>query len=192
MSILFLVIGNSGAGKDTVIRAVLEKYPSHKKTLKVPKRVVTRKSSISEDYESVDIEKFNELKKSSKFAFDWESYTHYYGIRKEIIDWLRAGHPVIVNVSRDVIKLAKQKFPSAKVIFIRVPLEVTVNRIIERGRESHDEILDRVVRARDHQDFPNADLIVDNIDKIEETSQKILDFIINECSKIRANTCARA
>lgn len=179
MSILFLVIGNSGAGKDTVIRAVLEKYPPNKKTLKVPKRVVTRKISLTEDFESVDIDTFLKLKEEDELILEWESYDHYYGIRREINEWMRSGHPVMVNVSRNIIELARKRFPRVKVIFIRVPLDITADRIIERGRESYEEVLDRVVRAQNLQDFQNADLIVDNVGKIEETSQKILDFIVN-------------
>ncbi len=51
MSKVFLIIGNSGAGKDTVIDEVLRRFPSHYKKLKVPKRVITRKSSDSEKFE---------------------------------------------------------------------------------------------------------------------------------------------
>jgi ribose 1,5-bisphosphokinase len=179
MSILFLVIGNSGAGKDTVIKAVLEKYPPQKKTLKVPRRVVTRKISLTEDFESVDVDTFLKLKEEDELILDWASYDHYYGIRREINEWMKSGHPVMVNVSRNIIESARERFPKVKVIFIRVPLDITADRIIERGRESYEEVLDRVVRAQNLQDFHNADLIVENVGKIEETSQKILEFIID-------------
>lgn len=178
MSILFLIIGNSGAGKDSIIKSIQEKFPPKVYELKVPRRVVTRQSSDTENFESVDTETFHRLRESGDFVFEWASYEHFYGIRKEIIDWLKKGHPVMVNVSRNIIEQAKQKFPNAKVIFIRVPLEISADRIIERGRESYEEVLNRVVRAQEHQNYEDADLIVDNIGKIEETSYKVIKFML--------------
>lgn len=178
MSKLFVIIGNSGAGKDTIIEKVQKKWPSQYKKLKIPIRVITRQSADIEKFESVDNETFHRLRASGEFILEWESYKYFYGIRCEILDWLNDGHPVLVNISRKVVRYARDKFPNMKVIFIRVPLEVTAERIIERGRESYKEVLNRVVRAQDHQEYENADLIVDNVGKLEETSQKVLDFML--------------
>ena len=180
MSKLFLMVGNSGAGKDTLIKKVTEIAPTK---IKIARRVVTRATSDVEDYESVDTEEFLKLKKSGEFILDWESYDTYYGIRKEVEDWLKAKHPVMINVSRQVIDIVKEKYPDTKVIFVRVPLAVTTERIIERKRETYEKVLDRVVRAQDQQDYNDADLIVDNVGDIEETSQKILDYILRVLEK---------
>ena len=178
MSKCFLIIGNSGAGKDTIINEVKKRFPAHYKELKVPKRVITRQSSDSEKFESVSTETFQHLRESGEFILEWESYDHFYGIRREVQDWLNAGHPVLLNVSRKVIQTAREKFPGIRVIFLRVPLKITADRIIERGRESYKEVLTRVVRAQGHQDHNKADFIVDNVDNPGETSQKVLDYVI--------------
>ena len=182
MSKCFLIIGNSGAGKDTIIDEVQRRFPSHYKKLKVPQRVITRKSSDSEKFESVDTETFHKLRESGEFILEWESYDHFYGIRREALDWLEAGHPVLLNVSRSVVQTARKTFPGTRVIFVRVPLDVTADRIIERGRESYKEVLTRVVRAQGHQDYKDADLIVDNVDNPEETCQKVLNYLVAHLS----------
>jgi len=174
----FLIIGNSGAGKDTIIEEVQKRFPAGYKKLKVPKRVITRQRSDSEKFESVSKETFQYLRETGGFILEWESYDHFYGIRHEVQDWLKAGHPVLLNVSRKVIQTAREKFPGARVIFLRVPLGVTADRIIERGRESYKEVLTRVVRAQDHQDNQEADFILDNVDSPGKTSQKVLDYIV--------------
>jgi ribose 1,5-bisphosphokinase len=176
MSNLFLIIGNSGAGKDTLIKEVAARALNE---IKIARRVVTRATSDVEDYESVDTDEFFTLKESGEFILDWESYDTYYGIRKEVEHWLKAKYPVMINVSRQVVDIVREKYPDTKVIFVRVPLEVTAERIIERKRESYEKVLDRVVRAQDQQDYKNADLIIDNVGNIEETSQIILDYIYN-------------
>ena len=182
MSKVFLIIGNSGAGKDTIIDEVLRRFPPHYKKLQVPKRVITRQSSDTEKFEPVDTETFYKLRESGEFILEWESYEHFYGIRREVQDWLDAGHPVLLNISRNVVQTAREKFPDVRVIFIRVPLDVTADRIIERGRESYKEVLNRVVRAQEHQDYEGADFIVDNVGNLEETSQKVLDYLLASLS----------
>ena len=182
MSNVFLIIGNSGAGKDTIIDEVLRRFPPHYMKLQVPKRVITRQSSDTEKFEPVDTETFYKLRESGEFILEWESYEHFYGIRREVMDWLDAGHPVILNISRNVVQTARETFPDVRVIFIRVPLDVTADRIIERGRESYKEVLNRVVRAQEHQDYEGADFIVDNVGNIEETSQKVLDYLVASLS----------
>ncbi len=182
MSKVFLIIGNSGAGKDTIIDEVLRRFPSHYMKLQVPKRVITRQSSDTEKFESVDKETFYKLRESGEFILEWESYETFYGIRREVQDWLDAGHPVLLNISRNVVQTAREKFPDVRVIFIRVPLDVTADRIIERGRESYKEVLNRVVRAQDHQDYEGADFIVDNVGNLEETSRKDLDYLVASLS----------
>ena len=178
MSKCFLIIGNSGAGKDSVIEELQRRFPSRYKKLMLPKRVITRRGSDTEKFESVDTETFYRLRESGEFILEWESYETFYGIRREVLDWLEEGHPVLLNISRTVVQTAREKFHDVKVIFIRVPLDVTADRIIERGRESYKEVLNRVVRAQEHQDYKNADLIVDNVGNLEETSQKVLDYIV--------------
>lgn len=185
MSILFIIIGNSGAGKDTIIEEVHKRFPPQYKKVKIPKRIITRQGSDTEKFKPVDKETFAKMRQSGEFILEWESYEHFYGIRHEVQDWLNAGHPVLMNISRKVVFTAREKFPDAKVIFIRVPLKVTADRIIERSRESYKEVLDRVVRAQEHQDYEGADLIVDNVGKIEETSQKVLDYMLESLSKHR-------
>ncbi len=182
MSKVFLIIGNSGAGKDTIIDEVHRKFPSHYTKLQVPKRVITRQSSDTEKSESVDTETFYKLRESGEFILEWESYEQFYRIRREVQAWLDAGHPVLLNVSRNVVQTAREKFPDMRVFFIRVPLNVTADRIIERGRESYKEVLNRVVRAQEHQDYEEADFIVDNVGNLEETSQKVLDYLVASLS----------
>jgi ribose 1,5-bisphosphokinase len=182
MSKIFLIIGNSGAGKDTVIDEVQRRFPSHYKKLMIPKRVITRQSSDTEKFEPVNIEEFHRLRESGEFILEWESYDHFYGVRREVQSWVNTGHPVLINVSRTVINEARKKFPNAKVIFIHVPLDVTADRIIERGRETYKEVLDRIVRAQDHQDYHGADLIVDNVGDLEDSAQKVLDYILENTS----------
>ena len=181
LSILYLIIGNSGAGKDSLIKAVRSNYPEGFGSLKIPRRVVTRDTTYdAEVYESVDVDTFLKMRNEGEFILDWESFENYYGIRKEVLNWLEEGNPVMINISRSVVEYAKGIFPRVKVIFVHVPLEVTADRIIDRGRETFEEVLDRLVRAQGSQEYQAADLVVENEGDLERISKRVIGFMIYE------------
>ena len=175
---LLLVIGNSGSGKDSIIRGVVEQYPSNLIPLRIVKRYITRPPSDSEKNISITPEQFQRMKRKGKFAFSWHIYGLDYGVPIEIENWLEDGHPVVVNVSRTVINDVKQKYANLKVIFVKVPFEITLKRIKERGRESGYLLEERINRARSNQDFPGAYFIVDNSGKLEDSINQLLEYIL--------------
>ena len=180
MGILFLVVGNSGSGKDSLITEVQKQFPLTEKTLIVPKRVITRPPSPeTEDFDSVNESTFLEMKKNGKFVLDWFSYGIYYGIQKTVLEYLDQGHLVVVNVSRQVIDEARKTIPSTKVIFVHVPFEISEARIRERGREDPTAITSRLDRARKNQILQGADFIVDNSGKLEDAGREMLKYILS-------------
>lgn len=179
MNHIFLVVGNSGSGKDSLIREVQKRYPSDKITIKVPIRVITRpQSPRTEDFESVDEKTFLKLKNEGAFALDWHIYDMYYGVRKEIIEWADQGHPVLINVSRNIIESARKRYPGIKVIFVRVPFEITEKRLQKRGRERGDALNNRLERARKNQELHSADFVVENSGDLADAVNTILDYIL--------------
>ncbi|MGV9202750.1 MAG: phosphonate metabolism protein/1,5-bisphosphokinase (PRPP-forming) PhnN [Promethearchaeia archaeon] len=175
---LFLVVGNSGSGKDSVISGALEKYPEHLKKLHVAKRYITRPAGEFEDNISISEKEFKKLKRTGKFALSWHIYHLYYGVPIEIDQYLQNGEPVVVNVSRTILDDARTKYVNVRVIFIKVPFEVTLKRIKERGRETGTLLQERIKRAKTHQTCEKADYVVDNSGKLEDAIDQFLDIII--------------
>ncbi|MHA1819424.1 MAG: phosphonate metabolism protein/1,5-bisphosphokinase (PRPP-forming) PhnN [Promethearchaeota archaeon] len=181
---LFLIVGNSGSGKDSIIKGVKEQFPKEYGLIKVPKRVITRPPSPeTEDYESVSESEFLELKNAGEFILDWHIYGLYYGVRKEILDWIKEGDIVLINVSRTIIDDARKKLPYVKIVFVQVPFEVTAKRIKERGREDEEEIKERLERARKNQTLPGADFVVDNSGELDNAINQLIQYIIKEVKK---------
>lgn len=176
---LFLVVGNSGSGKDTIITEAIEQYPEDLKEPHLAKRYITRPPSEYEENYAISEEKFKEMEKNGEFALSWHIYHLYYGVPIEIDKWLKEGHPVLVNVSRTVVDEARDKYENMKVIFIEVPFEVTLERVKDRGREEGELLQERIERAKTHQKFPKADYVVDNSGDLEDAVRQFLDIIIN-------------
>ena len=175
---LFLVVGNSGSGKDSIIKGVLEKYPSDLKSIRLTQRYITRPPSGDEDNISISPEEFRKMSKQGKFALEWHIYGLDYGVPIEIDSCLKKGHPVLVNVSRTIVEEARSIYRNISVVFIKVPFEITFQRIKERARESGKLLQERIQRAKDNQTFPDADFIVDNSGELEIAIDQFLSYLL--------------
>jgi ribose 1,5-bisphosphokinase len=180
---LFLITGNSGSGKDSIIAGVINKYPSGLLKIHAPKRYITREASEFEKNIVITPEIFKEMKEQGKFALSWQIYDLNYAIPIEIENFLEKGHPVIINVSRNIVKQAKEIYKKVKVIFIEVPLEITLQRIKDRKRESEELLKERIERARKNQKFPEADFTIDNSGKLEDAINDFLTYLVKIAEK---------
>jgi len=176
---LFLVVGNSGSGKDSIISGSISKYPPNLKKIYLAKRYITRLPSETENNYYISSEEFSNMADKGKFSLKWHIYGLDYGIPIEIEDWLKKGHPVLVNVSRTVIKKTRLKYKNVKVVFIRVPFDITVKRVKKRGRESKERMKERIERARKFQTFSEADFTIENSGDLDNAINEFLDYILN-------------
>ncbi len=177
---LVFLVGNSGSGKDSLLKEAIKNWPPFASPIKIPRRFITRSPHDSEPFHSLSKQEFIELKQKNFFCLTWHIYGLDYGISNEIDDWLKYGDIVIINVSRSIIAQAKNKYPDLKVVFIKVPFEVTLNRIKQRGRESEDDPIfkARLERAKINQDIPDADFIIENTNSIQTGGLKLRDYLL--------------
>lgn len=147
---LILVVGPSGAGKDSVLgwaRARLD-AGSSAGHVRFAQRTITRPADAGgEQHIAVDPEAFERLRADGTFALCWSANGHSYGIGQEIRAWLDAGHTVVVSASRAHLPEALRAFPQARVVRISASTHVLRQRLLGRGRESPAEIDARIARA---------------------------------------------
>ena len=178
---LFLIVGNSGSGKDALLNEVLKRWPASARPIRLPQRYITRPAHGSEPFISVTPEKFAALKQRGKFCLSWNVYDTDYGVPAAILEWLDEGSSVIVNVSRESIPQARQLVKDLKVIFVAVPLAISLQRISARKRESEDDPVfkQRIARAKANQTFAEADFVVDNSVPLDEAAEKLMDYLLS-------------
>lgn len=138
---LILVVGPSGAGKDTVLgiaRLALAGDPR----FRFVRRVITRPADAGgEDHEAVTEAAFAER----SFALQWKAHGLSYGIPPDVTEDLARGVVVVANVSRGVIAQAAARFP-VRVIEVTAPPELLAQRLAARGRETADDVAGRLSR----------------------------------------------
>lgn len=145
---LILVVGPSGAGKDTLLglaKAACADDPN----IVFPRRVITRQASASEDNEEVSAGTFQEALARNEYAMHWEAHGHCYALSRAIDDEIRAGHTVVANVSRTVIAAMRVAYVNVLVVSITAPPDVLAERLALRKRASDGKIENRLHRTVD-------------------------------------------
>jgi ribose 1,5-bisphosphokinase len=145
---LVLVVGPSGAGKDTLL-GLVKAACADDRTIVFPRRVITREASASEQNEEVSPDAFRQALSRGEYAMHWEAHGHCYALRRGIDDDLCAGRTVIANVSRTVIGVMRHSYADVVVVLITAPPRVLAERLAMRGRSSDGKIEARLGRTVD-------------------------------------------
>ena len=145
---LVLVVGPSGAGKDTLL-GLARAACAEDGNIVFPRRVVTREASSSEDNEQMSPDAFQQALAQGKFAMNWEAHGHCYALPREIDDDIRAGRTVVVNVSRTVVGEMRRAYADVVVVSITAPSDVLAARLAMRARSSDGRIEQRLSRTVD-------------------------------------------
>jgi phosphonate metabolism protein PhnN/1,5-bisphosphokinase (PRPP-forming) len=147
---LVLVVGPSGAGKDSLLRHAAQKLAPEKHIV-FPRRTITRTSSdATEAHDSMSVDEFREAHENGAFAFSWEAHGLHYGVPAAIRHDLEAERTVAVNVSRAIIGEAAECFPNIAVLHVTAPVTVIAERLAQRGRETAGDIAQRIAREPPH------------------------------------------
>lgn len=176
---LVLVVGPSGAGKDTLLRlAQAACVDDH--DIVFPRRVVTRASSADEDNIAVSPDEFARARDHGDFAVHWDAHGHSYALPLEINDDIRAGRTVVANVSRTVIAMLRRAYANVVVVAITAPPDVLAQRLAARARHSDGNIADRLARSVD-DDSAKADVTILNAGSADYHGRQLVRVIKNEC-----------
>jgi ribose 1,5-bisphosphokinase len=173
---LILVVGPSGAGKDTLL-GFAKAACAEDAEIVFPRRVVTREASSSEDNIALTPDEFREALARGDFAMHWEAHGHSYGLPRAIDDDIRAGRAVVVNVSRTVIAAARRAYANVMVIAITAPPELLAERIKMRSRSSDGNSEQRLSR---NVDAAAPDVTILNVGRPEDHARRLVRAIKGE------------
>ncbi|WP_294622541.1 phosphonate metabolism protein/1,5-bisphosphokinase (PRPP-forming) PhnN [uncultured Roseovarius sp.] len=172
------VVGPSGVGKDTVMRALSEAHPG----LRLVRRVITRTGgAVGEDCDVVTEREFETRCEAGAFALHWQAHGMSYGVPRDIESQLAEGHDLLVNLSRSVLGHAQAQFPGFTTLVLRASEEILRQRLIERGRESQSEVEGRLAR-RDFALPQGLDAVIGirNDGQLEDTANLVLAALYPE------------
>ena len=170
---LILVIGPSGAGKDTLL-GLAKCACADDRDVIFPRRVVTRESSSSEDNDQLLHEDFQAALERGEFAVHWEAHGHCYALPRSVEHDIRAGRTVVVNVSRMVVDPLRRAYADVAVVCITAPPQVLAERLAMRARTSDGRVENRLQRRVDEA---APDVTILNVGRAEDHARRLLRVI---------------
>ena len=143
---LVLVVGPSGAGKDTLIRrAAGELEPDAR--FRFPQRYITRPAGDPhEDHVALTKAEFGARERAGEFSLVWRAHGLGYALPGTVDDLVAEGRIVVANVSRTVVSEARNRFARIAVIQVTASRETLALRLGERDRESAQDRAGRLRR----------------------------------------------
>jgi phosphonate metabolism protein PhnN/1,5-bisphosphokinase (PRPP-forming) len=157
VAMLVLVVGPSGAGKDTVLGMAQDALAGDSR-FRFVRRVITRPANAGgEHHEAVSETDF--LQRT--FALQWQAHGLHYGVPLDVMDDLSRGIVVVANVSRGVIGQAADRFP-VRVIEVTAPPQILAQRLTARGRETAADVAQRLARDVPIPDHVTVDTVVND------------------------------
>ena len=185
---LVVVVGPSGAGKDSVMGFAARHFADCPDVHFV-RRVITRPSDAgSEVHESVSEDEFVGMQKNGAFAVSWDAHGLKYGIPSAVLQNVRNGMTAIVNGSRRALPAFREAFGEIAVVVVTAETPVLAKRLAERGRESEEEVLRRLSRqVPDVTSGPGVS-VIDNSGKLEVAGNRFVEVV--ERLRIKADHAA--
>ena len=171
------VVGPSGAGKDTLIN-IAKAALSADDGFHFVRRIITRPTDgATEDHLAATEAEFTELQEAGKLAFSWDAHDLKYGVPVVADAQIKAGKTVICNGSRAALSGLQRRYSNFSVISIMARRDVLASRLAARGRESYDEILERLERAAPFDPGRYRTIEIDNSGSIESAGAAMVEAL---------------
>lgn len=165
--IIFILSAPSGAGKTTLIDALLAQYPGIRMSVSCTTRAPRNGEIDGRHYRFLTPAEFAAMKVNGEFAEWARVHDHLYGTpRRPLDDCARAGCDMLLDIDVQGARKIKRTYPDAVSIFVLPPsLRELGRRLAHRGTDDKMMIRRRLANARDEiQNIIDYDYYVVNRD----------------------------
>ena len=153
--ILIVVSGFSGAGKGTIMKALLERYDNYALSISATTRNPRPGEEEGKAYFFKTTEEFEKMIAKDDLI-EYAMYVgNYYGTPKAYVEeQLRAGKDVILEIEILGALKVKEKFPNTLLLFVTPPSAEELRKRLEgRGTETQEVIDGRMKRAIEEAEY---------------------------------------
>lgn len=148
---LFIVTAPSGAGKTSLVGALLADDPHVKLSISCTTRTPRPGEVDGVDYRFVTNAEFLQMLEAGEFLESAEVHGSRYGTsQKWVEEQLQAGEDILLEIDWQGAAQVRKLFPNTVSIFILPPsVEELEHRLNKRGQDSAEVIAVRVANARE-------------------------------------------
>lgn len=173
--LLLIVSAPSGAGKTTLVRALLKADPAIRLSISYTTRAPRPGEVNGKDYHFVGKEEFAGMLDRGEFLESAEVYGNFYGTSETWIEReIATGRDILLEIDWQGAAQVRKRFPEALSIFVLPPsLQALRNRLTNRAQDNHEVIQKRLAAAaEDVSHGTEFDYIIIN----DDFDQALLDL----------------
>lgn len=191
---LFVVTAPSGAGKTSLVRALLESLPELRFSISCTTRPRRPGERDGEDYFFLDRAEFERRVEAGEFLEHARVFDHYYGTdRRQVEALLRAGHDVILEIDWQGARQVRSAMPECLSVFVLPPSRAELERRLrDRGQDSGAVIARRLSDAvTDMSHYGEFDYLVVN-DKFLTAADELRSIFVARRMRVPAQRARHA
>ena len=184
-SVVFILSGPSGAGKTTLTKFLLEKFPGViGTTVSCTTRSTRDGETCGVEYHFITHEKFNELVKAGEFIEHVECYGNKYGtLKRSVRDCLANKNACIIDMDFEgahnvLSNNLLPEFETVGVLILPPSLDSLEKRLISRNSENSESLQKRLNESFDAPIIANYKYVIINKD-LEKSKEEILSILKN-------------
>ena len=141
---LFVLAAPSGAGKTTLVHALVTKNPGLRFSISYTTRPQRSNEADGVDYIFVDVDQFQKLKADGELLEHATVFDNFYGTsRTQVEEILRDGHNVLLEIDWQGAQQVRESMPDCVTIFILPPSLSELERRLRDRRTDSDEVIER-------------------------------------------------
>ena len=188
---MIVVSGFSGAGKGTIMKRLLERYPDrYALSVSATTRAPRQGEEHGREYFFVSTEEFESMIKREELIEYARYVNNYYGTpRSYVEEKLSEGRDVILEIEIQGALKVREKFPDTLLLFVTPPSAKELKaRLVGRGTEDEATIASRLNRAvEESRGIENYDYFVVN-DDLDTCVAQVHGIIEGEHYRVSRNT----
>jgi guanylate kinase len=164
---LFVIAAPSGAGKTTLVKAILARDPSLRVSVSHTTRKQREKEIPGRDYNFVSVEEFKRLRDAGEFLEHAQVFDNFYGTGRAQVEALRcAGHDVILEIDWQGAQQVRKAQPDCKSVFILPPSRAELEGRLRNRKTDSDQVIERRLRdsIADMSHYAEFDCVIVNDD----------------------------
>jgi guanylate kinase len=186
---LFVIAAPSGAGKTSLVKALLARKPELRLSISHTTRKIRPTEQHGREYYFVTVPEFKERVDRGEFLEHAQVFDNFYGTGRTPVEAeLEAGRSVILEIDWQGARQVRKSMPSASTIFILPPSRSALEqRLRGRGTDSEEVITRRLRDAvGDMSHWDEFDYVVVN-DDFEHAVADLVGIVSGEGEALRGN-----
>ncbi|GJL75887.1 MAG TPA: guanylate kinase [Nitrosomonas sp.] len=176
---LFIISAPSGAGKTSLVKALLNKDSRLSLSISYTSRPQRTGETNGCDYHFVNEETFRRMQALGEFMESAEVYGNLYGTsQKWINDTIESGQDILLEIDCQGARQVRHFFPQAVGIFVLPPSSIVLKeRLVTRDQDPADVIRKRLAAAREEVSHINEFGYVIINDELEKAVNDLVSIV---------------